>query len=72
MKENSYIIVTLITVVLTRLYCGEALPPSGVTLLFSGNLFAGSVGDVTKTGTGTGHRQRKRGKLRGDYIAPHR
>lgn len=33
---------------------------SGETLLFSCNLFAGSVGDITKTGTGTGHRQRKK------------
>lgn len=33
---------------------------SGETLLFSCNLFAGSVGDITKTGTGTGHRRGKR------------
>lgn len=42
---------------------------SGETLLFSCNLFAGSVGDITKTGTGTGHRQRKKANC-GYYVAP--
>lgn len=43
---------------------------SGVNVLSSVSLLAGSVGDVTNAGTGTGQRKRKRDEIWGDYIAP--